>query len=78
MDEYLIAVNFYANRSFNDATQYPIFPWVIANYKQDPNVRRDFNLAAGCLSKEKVDQFKSRYYEVISKQPDKSPYMDEC
>jgi hypothetical protein len=51
---------------------------VIANYKQDPNVRRDFNLAAGCLSKEKVDQFKSRYYEVISKQPDKSPYMDEC
>ena len=36
--EYLTAVNFYANRSFNDATQYPIFPWVISNYKQDPTV----------------------------------------
>ena len=27
--EYLIAVNRIAGRSFNDLTQYPVFPWVL-------------------------------------------------
>ena len=31
--EYLMLLNFAANRSFNDATQYPVFPWVVADYK---------------------------------------------
>ena len=33
--DYLLLVNFEANRSFNDSTQYPVFPWVIADYKND-------------------------------------------
>ena len=38
--EYLLYLNFVANRSFNDLTQYPVFPWVISEYK---NAHLDFN-----------------------------------
>lgn len=33
--EYLIFLNFAANRSFNDPTQYPVFPWVITDYRNE-------------------------------------------
>ena len=33
--EYLMVLNFASGRSFNDPTQYPVFPWVVADYKND-------------------------------------------
>ena len=30
--EFLLLVNKYSGRSFNDLSQYPIFPWVLTNY----------------------------------------------
>ena len=33
--EYLLFLNFAASRSFNDASQYPVFPWVVSDYKND-------------------------------------------
>ena len=33
--EYLMLLNFAGNRSFNDPTQYPVFPWVVADYKNE-------------------------------------------
>ena len=33
--EYLMWMNIYSGRSFNDLTQYPIFPWIISNYITD-------------------------------------------
>ena len=33
--EYLMWINIYSGRSFNDLTQYPVFPWIISNYKTD-------------------------------------------
>ena len=33
--EYLMLLNFASCRSFNDASQYPVFPWVITDYKND-------------------------------------------
>ena len=33
--EYLMWLNIYSGRSFNDLTQYPIFPWIITNYSDD-------------------------------------------
>ena len=33
--EYLMWMNIYSGRSFNDLTQYPVFPWIISNYKTD-------------------------------------------
>jgi hypothetical protein len=30
---YLMILNKYSGRSFCDTNQYPIFPWIIADYK---------------------------------------------
>ena len=30
--EYLMRVNWLANRSYQDITQYPVFPWILNNY----------------------------------------------
>ena len=40
--EYIMWLNIYAGRSFNDLTQYPIFPWILANYKSESlNIKND-------------------------------------
>ena len=31
--DYILILNRYSSRSFNDPTQYPIFPWLLNNYK---------------------------------------------
>jgi len=31
--EYLFTLNTFAGRSYNDLTQYPIFPWILSNYE---------------------------------------------
>ena len=31
--EYLLILNRYSSRSFNDPSQYPVFPWLLNNYK---------------------------------------------
>ena len=47
--ELLMWLNIYGNRSFNDLSQYPVFPWVLSNY-QDPlkndqlNDEQEYNL----------------------------------
>lgn len=32
--DYLILLNTFANRSFNDLSAYPIFPWIIGEYNE--------------------------------------------
>lgn len=57
--EYLMLLNKYAGRSFNDLSQYPIFPWVIKDYENasislsDANMYRDLNYAIAAISPEK-------------------------
>jgi hypothetical protein len=29
---FLMWLNFFANRSYNDISQYPVFPWILSNY----------------------------------------------
>ncbi|CAN0355959.1 unnamed protein product, partial [Discosporangium mesarthrocarpum] len=47
--EYLMGLNVLAGRSFNDLCQYPVFPWVLSDYKSeeldltDPSVFRDLS-----------------------------------
>lgn len=31
--EYLMVINTYSGRSFNDISQYPVFPWVLKDYE---------------------------------------------
>ena len=33
--EYLMWLNIFSGRSFNDLTQYPVFPWIITNYTDE-------------------------------------------
>ncbi len=40
--DYLIYVNFYACRSFNDMNQYPVFPWLSSEDETDKFQERDF------------------------------------
>ena len=53
--EYLMWLNIYSGRSFNDLTQYPVFPWIITNYSDESdeisikNDLRNLNLPIGML-----------------------------
>lgn len=65
--EYLIHLNTLAGRSFNDITQYPVFPWVIADYSSeflDLNARdtfRDLSKPMGAIGETRAAQFCERY-----------------
>ena len=41
--EYLMWLNIYSGRSFNDLTQYPVFPWLITNYASNEiDIKKDY------------------------------------
>ena len=55
--EYLMWINIFGNRSFRDMSQYPVFPWIITDYKTDTfeeiinnKTIRNFKLPMGLLS----------------------------
>lgn len=64
---YLMLVNTMAGRTFNDLTQYPVFPWVLADYQSDeldltdPRSFRDLTKPMGCQTFERQTEFKERY-----------------
>ncbi|KAL7715760.1 Beige/BEACH domain containing protein [Entamoeba marina] len=68
--EYLIYLNFLSGRSYNDLTQYPVFPWIINNYStstldlKDPNNYRDLSKPIGSLSSERLNKLKERMNEM--------------
>ena len=51
--EYLMWLNIYGGRSFNDVTQYPVFPWILVDYQSrnldNNNNKRDFSLPMGMM-----------------------------
>lgn len=55
-----MALNTLANRSFNDLSAYPVFPWVIAEYNEkefninSPNFFRDLSKPMGALNKHRL------------------------
>ncbi|KAF1775035.1 PH-BEACH domain [Phytophthora cactorum] len=61
---YLMHLNTLAGRSYNDLTQYPVFPWVLADYDSeildlsDPNVYRDLRKPMGAIQRE--EEFRAR------------------
>ncbi|KAI9772725.1 MAG: hypothetical protein M1840_000320 [Geoglossum simile] len=64
---YLMLVNTMAGRTFNDLTQYPVFPWVLADYSSDeldftnPRTFRDLSKPMGCQNLERQAEFRDRY-----------------
>ncbi|KAJ2339778.1 hypothetical protein GGH92_006563, partial [Coemansia sp. RSA 2673] len=65
--DYLMALNSVAGRSYNDLSQYPVFPWVISDYTskhidlQDPKIYRDLSQPIGALNKKRLRHFIERY-----------------
>ena len=72
-------LNTMAGRSYNDLTQYPVFPWVLADYhskKIDLNLRssyRDLSKPMGALGEKRAKEFRSRYQEVKSLEDPMTP-----
>lgn len=68
--EYLMALNRMAGRSFNDLTQYPVFPWVLADYTSetidlaDSRVYRDLSKPIGALNPDRLARLLERYNEL--------------
>jgi Beige/BEACH domain/PH domain associated with Beige/BEACH/Concanavalin A-like lectin/glucanases superfamily/WD domain, G-beta repeat len=70
--EFIMQLNSLAGRSFNDLTQYPVFPWVIADYESeeldldDPKTYRDLSKPMGAIGEERAQQFRDRYEALAS------------
>lgn len=64
---YLMMINTMAGRTFNDLTQYPVFPWVLSDYTSDdldlsnPQSFRDLAKPMGCQTPLRQAEFRSRY-----------------
>jgi Beige/BEACH domain len=68
--DYLLFLNLTAGRSFNDLSQYPVFPWVLADYTSAeldfyaPATFRDLSLPIGALEPSRRAFFEERYREM--------------
>ncbi len=82
--EYLMHLNALAGRSFHDLTQYPVFPWVLADYTSaeldldDPCVYRDLRRPMGAQSDARARQFRERYDQLSALVEDLSPVEAEA
>ncbi|KXS11307.1 beach-domain-containing protein [Gonapodya prolifera JEL478] len=65
--EYLMRLNTLSGRTYNDLTQYPIFPWVLRDYTSleldlsDPKVYRDLSKPMGGQDADRAEEFRERY-----------------
>jgi hypothetical protein len=70
--EYLMQLNKMAGRTFNDVTQYPVFPWVIRDYTSetidlsDSRVYRDLSKPVGALNEDRLATLIARYNDLAS------------
>ena len=65
--EYLYYLNLLSGRSFNDLSQYPVYPWVIRDYESEKidlskqSTYRDLSLPIGALNKNRIEMLKILY-----------------
>jgi hypothetical protein len=65
--DYLMFLNTVAGRSYNDLNQYPVFPWILANYDNptlDLSIAanfRDLSKPIGALTETRRKYFQDRY-----------------
>jgi WD40 repeat protein len=68
--EYLMFLNTVAGRSFNDMSQYPVFPWIIADYTSpklnltEPKTFRDLRWPMGAQQESQREAFTQRYQDL--------------
>lgn len=77
---YLMLINTMAGRTFNDLTQYPVFPWVIADYKSEeldlsnPRTFRDLSKPMGCQIPSREAEFRERYHTFAEMDSSTPPF----
>lgn len=65
--DFLMHMNSFAGRTYNDLTQYPVFPWILSDYESeeidltDPSVYRDLSLSMGAQNEVRAQSFRDRY-----------------
>ncbi len=68
--DYLMALNHLAGRSFNDLSQYPVMPWIIADYHSlsldlhDQATFRDLSKPIGALEPTRLAALKQRFKQM--------------
>ncbi|KAH6788519.1 binding protein [Perilla frutescens var. frutescens] len=69
--EYLMILNTLGGRSYNDLTQYPVFPWVLADYTSETldlkksTTFRDLSKPVGALDPKRLEAFEDRYHNFV-------------
>jgi len=64
--EYLMYLNKFSGRSFNDPSQYPVMPWIISDYESNSidlnnnRVYRDLSKPMGAIDAERLELLKER------------------
>ena len=72
--EYVLYCNLAAGRSFNDLTQWPVFPWVLADYASGQldldSVAsfRDLSLPMGAINAQRLEMLQQRFREMPREQ----------
>ncbi|KAJ6248098.1 beige/beach-related [Anaeramoeba flamelloides] len=78
--EYLMKLNTIAGRTINDASQYPVFPWVLKDYTskkldlKDPKIFRNFSKPIGIQNSVSENETKTRYKLLKSVQTNIPPF----
>ncbi|XP_035461782.2 WD repeat- and FYVE domain-containing protein 4 isoform X3 [Scophthalmus maximus] len=68
--EYLMHLNTIAGRTYNDLMQYPVFPWILADYHSEtldlsnPATFRDLSKPMGAQTEKRKQMFIQRFDEV--------------
>ncbi|XP_078489274.1 neurobeachin-like protein 1 [Ciona intestinalis] len=65
--DYLMQLNTIAGRTYNDLSQYPVFPWILTDYTSEkldldnPDVYRDLSKPIGVLNEKNEKAIRDRY-----------------
>lgn len=72
-------VNQYASRTYNDLSQYPVFPWIIKDYESKEldfnnteKTFRDLSKPIGAIDENRLNQYRERARSI---QCDEIPYF---
>ena len=77
-------LNIYANRSYNDINQYPVFPWIITDFESDtfpnfdqPNFIRQMGKPMGMMDYTNESKERKENYELHWKENENDTVKDE-
>ena len=77
--EYLMKLNKYATRTYNDSSQYPIFPWILKQYDtMQEAIKKIFN-REGTNQKELLSYFRDMNYPLRAQtEKDREELKENC